>query len=550
MSCKSVFTIIVSAILIVALTTPAISQFNPGDANNDGSVNTTDAVFIINLLCAGGDPPDPLANGDANGDCFIDISDARFIIDYVFMNSFQCVDFPDTACTDIEIGICEDTELNLHDNSFCDPVFPVCPMGDAAFRVYLRDEYNIPVSGFQFVWIELINCNDPYDCDVNPLPQIVCPIGRADSEGVLTFYLNGGKCDSLCSAVIIVTSFSAASMATQYAIDTVPVRLFDTDGDLLVEFLDDYTGNICNDYNGDGIVNTNDATIFNQHLNHDCNPDPCKMFDHTFRLIPESNLEPGQEIILELALANNSPDTCYVGNIEFYSAPFSTADDYTLFHIEPYDQLLYPGLKDTIVIDYTIPDDGQGCLKTIFTTDCCIDPIESMPKCFNSIEHCSADSNVCYNFHIDLETFPVEDIIFNTDQLQPGWTLVETHVPPTFPINSPDYIEYQICTPNNINLGDSAKMQVYVCYDTQCSDVDIFETRVVITSRSGDTNGDCTVNVSDAVVIINYVFSGGYEPLPYISGDVNCDESVNLSDAVYIINYVFVPESPPPCFVE
>jgi hypothetical protein len=57
---------------------------------------------------------------------------------------------------------------------------------------------------------------------------------------------------------------------------------------------------------------------------------------------------------------------------------------------------------------------------------------------------------------------------------------------------------------------------------------------------TGDANNDGSINVSDAVYIINYVFIGGTPPLPFASGDANCDGSVNVSDAVYIINYVFV----------
>ena len=55
----------------------------------------------------------------------------------------------------------------------------------------------------------------------------------------------------------------------------------------------------------------------------------------------------------------------------------------------------------------------------------------------------------------------------------------------------------------------------------------------------GDSNQDSAVNVSDAVFIINYVFTGGAAPVPYYAGDVNCDTTVNVSDAVYVINYVF-----------
>jgi len=55
----------------------------------------------------------------------------------------------------------------------------------------------------------------------------------------------------------------------------------------------------------------------------------------------------------------------------------------------------------------------------------------------------------------------------------------------------------------------------------------------------GDCNGDENINISDAVYIINYAFSGGPAPNPLEAGDVNCDEAVNVSDAVYLINYAF-----------
>jgi Dockerin type I domain len=62
---------------------------------------------------------------------------------------------------------------------------------------------------------------------------------------------------------------------------------------------------------------------------------------------------------------------------------------------------------------------------------------------------------------------------------------------------------------------------------------------------TGDANGDGTINVSDAVYIINYVFVGGDPPDPLESGDVNCDGTVNVSDAVWIINYVFAGGNAP-----
>jgi hypothetical protein len=64
----------------------------------------------------------------------------------------------------------------------------------------------------------------------------------------------------------------------------------------------------------------------------------------------------------------------------------------------------------------------------------------------------------------------------------------------------------------------------------------------------GDCNGDGAINISDVVIIINYVFIGGNPPDPFIMGDPNCDDAVNVSDAVYLINYIFIG-GPPPCEV-
>ncbi|NIP44205.1 MAG: hypothetical protein GWN61_22425 [candidate division Zixibacteria bacterium] len=76
--------------------------------------------------------------------------------------------------------------------------------------------------------------------------------------------------------------------------------------------------------------------------------------------------------------------------------------------------------------------------------------------------------------------------------------------------------------------------------DTTSGPVWSFTTIAGPSYTCGDANGDTTINVSDAVWIINYVFVGGDAPQPLESGDTNCDGSCNISDAVWIINYVFV----------
>ncbi|MEZ5357282.1 MAG: dockerin type I repeat-containing protein [Candidatus Zixiibacteriota bacterium] len=55
----------------------------------------------------------------------------------------------------------------------------------------------------------------------------------------------------------------------------------------------------------------------------------------------------------------------------------------------------------------------------------------------------------------------------------------------------------------------------------------------------GDANADGSVNLGDAVYLINYIFRGGAAPNPLCLGKVNLDGDVNLGDAVYLINYIF-----------
>lgn len=61
----------------------------------------------------------------------------------------------------------------------------------------------------------------------------------------------------------------------------------------------------------------------------------------------------------------------------------------------------------------------------------------------------------------------------------------------------------------------------------------------------GDANGDETVNVSDGVHIVNYIFAAGLPPDPIDSGDVNCDGTCNVTDSVWIINYIFTGGNAP-----
>ena len=62
----------------------------------------------------------------------------------------------------------------------------------------------------------------------------------------------------------------------------------------------------------------------------------------------------------------------------------------------------------------------------------------------------------------------------------------------------------------------------------------------------GDADGNNIVTISDAVYLINYIFSGGPAPDPITTGDADCNGIITISDAVYLINYIFTG-GPAPC---
>jgi PKD repeat protein len=69
---------------------------------------------------------------------------------------------------------------------------------------------------------------------------------------------------------------------------------------------------------------------------------------------------------------------------------------------------------------------------------------------------------------------------------------------------------------------------------------------VTLTALCGDANADQGLDISDAVYLIAFIFTGGPAPAPMAAGNVNCDSSVDISDVVYLISHIFVG-GPPPC---
>ena len=73
-----------AGIASLAIIAQPIQTFIYGDANGDGKVTVSDAIYLINYLFKGGPPPDPLEAGDADCQSGVNVADVIYLINYLF----------------------------------------------------------------------------------------------------------------------------------------------------------------------------------------------------------------------------------------------------------------------------------------------------------------------------------------------------------------------------------------------------------------------------------------------------------------------------------
>lgn len=76
--------------------------FLRGDANDDGHVNISDPLHILNWLFAGASPPGCIAATNVNGDDTVDIVDPTYLLNHLFSSgSTPVAPFPDCGASDL-----------------------------------------------------------------------------------------------------------------------------------------------------------------------------------------------------------------------------------------------------------------------------------------------------------------------------------------------------------------------------------------------------------------------------------------------------------------
>jgi|GEM_PF-6671912 len=124
------------------------------------------------------------------------------------------------------------------------------------------------------------------------------------------------------------------------------------------------------------------------------------------------------------------------------------------------------------------------------------------------------------------------------------WFCDSIMLPPNAnPPEGEGYVTYSIKPKRSLSVGTEISNSAWIRFDYNpwlCAPKNGPIVRTIkLPYLCGDANADGMVDISDAVFLIAYIFSGGSAPSPLLAGDANCDAAVDISDGVYLIAYIF-----------
>ncbi|MEE3229691.1 MAG: hypothetical protein VX272_01535, partial [Planctomycetota bacterium] len=62
----------------------------------------------------------------------------------------------------------------------------------------------------------------------------------------------------------------------------------------------------------------------------------------------------------------------------------------------------------------------------------------------------------------------------------------------------------------------------------------------------GDPDGNGTIQLTDGIFLLNFLFLGGDSPGCFDSADADDNGTIQMTDGIYLLNYLFLGGSPPP----
>jgi aminopeptidase YwaD len=230
----------------------------------------------------------------------------------------------------------------------------------------------------------------------------------------------------------------------------------------------------------------------------------------------------------------------------------SLATVYTLSQAGDWDFDGEPNATDNCPL---VPNESQTDTDTDFLGDAC----DNCPETYNPQQQDENGDGVgdhCDGFlHIHSTSLPAAPVgepysyqCVAVGGVEPyAWNVIGGDIPPGMTFQSPEGIlsgmpEYPANYYFTLVAEDSGEPMLA---DT------MWGARIKVTDDEpffvcGDVDNNGSVNVSDVVALISYVFGDGVAPDPIEAGDVDCNESINVSDIVYLIDFVFA-EGPRPC---
>jgi hypothetical protein len=128
----------------------------------------------------------------------------------------------------------------------------------------------------------------------------------------------------------------------------------------------------------------------------------------------------------------------------------------------------------------------------------------------------------------------------------PGLGKLLAILPPAFLSGLPDQYPYAWFNAAMNNRGQIPFMASVRDQGGEVRGVLLLATPVDVPFRRGDVDADKETNLTDAIVLIDYLFLGGARPPCDDAADVDDNGAHELTDAVYLIGSLFLGEARPP----